>query len=292
MTTRRDDADGDGDGDGGPVDFFFEDSELPDLVLETIIGFLAAVTPTEHWGTAICAVSKRWRRIARPVLREAFLVAWPKFLLPATHVTTGTDTIGADLMFNARLNRVTSSQTQYCWALTQPLPLRMVAATGRPVGVVFRLSVSSSCCVGAMLVDDMAAPPDVFLDRPLVFSPFSAEPIVRAVRPHVVSAALIGACSGDIIEHHMDGRKCDVGSMRSLGLCTNWPYEVVYTPGTGQVSFAVTTAPGHVTTGAAQVEEAAMLKTFGQTASLVFIIGLASTTVIATLLPRCSITLT
>jgi hypothetical protein len=54
--------------------FVFDDSNIPDLVLETIIGFVAESTPMECWGE-LCSVSRRWHRVALPVLREVYRAA-------------------------------------------------------------------------------------------------------------------------------------------------------------------------------------------------------------------------
>lgn len=55
----------------------FEDSDLPDIVVGTVIQFAAVSLPVERWSD-LCVVSKRWNRIARSGwLRDMFWARWP-----------------------------------------------------------------------------------------------------------------------------------------------------------------------------------------------------------------------
>ena len=101
-----------------PTEFIYDDSEIPDLVLETIIEFLAKETPIEQWNE-IKRVSKRWNRLSKPIFREVFKNAWPKFILPrnretAVEYTSSKVTIpqpsGPKLSFNKSLDEVTLSE--------------------------------------------------------------------------------------------------------------------------------------------------------------------------------------
>jgi hypothetical protein len=120
--------------------FVIDDCEVPDLVLETIFKFVAEVAPMRQWG-AICAVSKRWRRIAVPVFREAHMALWPKYALPGT---TGESDA---LTFNAELDTVKLGEHRttgsYVWAFSRALPLSCIVIAGRPIGVVFTVSDSA-----------------------------------------------------------------------------------------------------------------------------------------------------
>jgi hypothetical protein len=110
----------------GNKQFVMEDSDIPDLVLEMIIEYMAQATPSNTWGN-ICAVSRRWDRLARPVLREVFLTTWPRLC------TRGL----AGLRVSAQGTKVElgRGEDEYLYCFMRPLPLRKVVDAGRPVAL-------------------------------------------------------------------------------------------------------------------------------------------------------------
>ena len=251
-------------------EFIFEDSEIPDLVLEIIIEFVAKETAKEKWGE-IQRVSKRWNRISKPILREVFRQMWPKFIVPKIMTEAMVMEISSD-----RTKVFHPKNTEYHWCFVEPLPLRSVVESGKPVGVVINLSECGGVCVGAFLMDDKTVPE---LEKELAWSPFSSHFRRDAFETHDVTIALIGACSGDIIVHDFAGVKSTFGVMKAhqpksnLGSCENWPYEIAYHP-SGLAKFLV---KGNCEfTGEAQLNQEEMMKRHGNNAILTFAVGISS----------------
>ena len=195
-------------------EFIFEDGEIPDLVLEIIIEFVAKETAKEKWGRQM----------------------WPKYIVPKIMTEAMVMEISSD-----RTKVFHPKNTEYHWCFVEPLPLRSVVESGKPVGVVINLSECGGVCVGAFLMDDKTVPE---LEKELAWSPFSSHFRRDAFETHDVTIALIGACSGDIIVHDFAGVKSTFGVMKAhqpksnLGSCENWPYEITYHP-SGLAKFLV-----------------------------------------------------
>ena len=140
-----------------------DDSDIPDLVLETIFGFLAEILPMEKW-SEIRVVSKRWALISKPIFKASAWRAWPKFILPKNRSTVRncssrgdddeeeggeekekeTQTQQSSLIFNADRTVVTNTVDLSCyrWALVNPVPLSDVVQTGKPLSITFVPSCS------------------------------------------------------------------------------------------------------------------------------------------------------
>jgi hypothetical protein len=248
---------------------WFEDCELPDLVLEIIIGFVAQVTPMECWGE-LCSVSRRWCRLARPVLREVFLRMWPKYSILRTRPE-------GDLSFSVRISASRnlaqrSGSSNYQFAMVEPLPLAPIVAGGRPVGVRFVPSSSGGVYVGLFIVHGRSSAllhtriqwdPDNSKDK----LPDSSEPLC---------CVFLGCYSGEKIRHHVDGEKIGDSSAGVLETRENEPYEVVYHPGSkglgGSVSFQVN-GRSH---GLSPVDDLDMLSRCGADALVVFAVAMDS----------------
>jgi hypothetical protein len=256
--------------------FAIDDSEVPDLVLETIIGFLAAAIPTEQWSAAICSVSRRWRRVARPVLREAFLAAWPRFTIPRTGE--------ADKLLSVDAGRtvVSLASTEdkgYPWRFVQPLRLCDVVAADKPVTVWWLPDHDGGgVYFAAWLVSSRE---NAIFDDEVVWEP--THPMIEAHCGNGVCCSALGGYSGDTCGVLLDGTQCE--QIDGEVIADPDPvYSVTYTPG-GKVAFFVDGKP-HST---CWMQEAEMLALHDSTALLVFGVAIDSfhsVTISATEIPK------
>ena len=261
----------------------FEDNEIPDLVLETIMGFVALSVPMERWGE-FASVSKRWKRVSKIAFKEAFKNAWPKFILPKNpdaSMDHRRDTLPSILEFNKERNvssipaKPRGSVDNYRWAFTGPLSLRSVIDSRKPVGVIFQINNSGSVQVGAFLVHSIKSK---FFEMEIGWNPYSEE-----IFPHSdgdVCVASLGACGVAKIYQDITGKRTEKGHT-SIGGTSNEHYEVTYNPG-GVVGFF---REGKLHANGT-LEEAEMIKRHGDDVQLVFGVGFNSSSRSAELMSR------
>jgi hypothetical protein len=168
-------------------EFAIEDAAIPDLVLETIFVHFAETTPMTAWGE-LCSVSRRWRRLARPVFRDAYQRAWPKFEVPRK------PSLWAMLTFNHQRDLVHLAEPSKArWAFVRPLQLCDVVSAGQAVGVVFVPSCSFGVYVSAWLLHSRVS--EIF-DHETVWA--SAWESQERLPKGDKSVVVMGACSGAI----------------------------------------------------------------------------------------------
>jgi hypothetical protein len=197
------------------------------------------------------------------VLREAFLTAWPRFVLPRR----GAFSNAALSLSPARDVYTVASDAgnSYEWCFTRPLRLASVMQAGRPVGVTFIPSSSGSVQVGVFLVHSAASP---FLDAELRWNPY-IDPLFAACGG--ACCVTLGACGGALKNQRMDGERTEWASSRSIGGRSNERYGVEYHPKTGEVRFLLGDGGGKLH-GSDKIEDEQMVRAHSD-AVLLFAVG-------------------
>jgi hypothetical protein len=141
------------------------DEDIPDLVLETIFWFVADGLPVAQWGDPVCAVSKRWCRLARRVFRDKFRTAWPKFAFERHPPSPSAS--DSWLQFSAHRDRVSLGRTvsNYLFWFVEPVALPSLAS----LAVQFTVSpLRSPIYIGVCLVHSRSSR---LFDSQFVWSP-------------------------------------------------------------------------------------------------------------------------